>query len=120
MRELEDTLAFVTASVDGAQYAAIGSMDGLLIEQQPKEGADLTAYAAEMTNVLLALERLGAAGLAAGQLRELMITSERLSTYVRLVDPEIFLVIVMNAAGNLGKARLYSDQVRAELLEALA
>ncbi len=120
MRELDDILAFVVSNIDGAQFAALGSMDGLLIEQHPKGDPDLAAYAAEMTNVLIALARLDGAGMEAGRLRELMATSERLLSYVRLVNREIFLAIVMNPSGNLGKARLYSEQVKAELLEVLA
>jgi predicted regulator of Ras-like GTPase activity (Roadblock/LC7/MglB family) len=116
VRDLEDILSFVVGSVDGAQFAALGSADGLLIAQHPKADLELSPYTAELTNVLSAIARLRDTGADPGDLRELMITSERLINYVRRLDPDLFLAIVMNPSGNLGKARLYSEQVKGELL----
>lgn len=120
MRELDEVLAFLLSAVDGAQFAVLASMEGLVVEQHPKEGQDFASYAAEMTHVLTALGRLSDDSMPAGQLRELMVTSERLLSYVKLVSEDIFLAIVMNPSGNLGKARLYSEQVKAELVALLA
>ena len=120
MRELDDLLKFVVTNVDGALFAALGSVDGLLVEQYPADGQDLSAYTAEITNVLNALVRLNATGFEGGTFKEVMATGERLISFTRRLDDELFLMIVMNPSGNLGKARLYSDQVAKQLLEVFA
>ena len=108
---------YVVSSVDGSLYAALGGMDGLLIEQYPKEEHDLSALAAEYTNVFTAVSRLGATGFELGDTRDVMITSERLMSYARILSDDLFLIVVMNPSGNLGKARMYSDQVAPKILE---
>ena len=90
--------------------AAIGSMDGLIVEQHPAPGRDLAATAAELTHVLGGVTRALAAPLDAGATRELMITTERGLAFVRMVTPELYLFVAMDPSGNLGKARLRAEE----------
>ena len=117
MQDLDDFLSYVVSNVDGALFAALGSVDGLLVDQYPKQGNDLSAFTAELTNVLGNVGRLNQAGFDGGPLQEAMVTAERLMSYARMLNDELFLFIVMNPSGNLGKARLYSEQVAPQILE---
>lgn len=116
MQDLDDFLTHIATNVDGSLYVALGGMDGLLIEQFPKD-QDLFAFAAEFANVTSALERLSKAGLEGGEVKEVMVSAEQLISYARLLNEDLFLLVLMNRSGNLGKARLYTEQAAPKLLE---
>jgi predicted regulator of Ras-like GTPase activity (Roadblock/LC7/MglB family) len=120
MTELDDILANLVDRVDGATAAAVGSMDGLLIEQSVTQGQDLAPLVAELTNLLSGGKRALGSHVAGGPLSELILTAEQLVTYTRLLDSTLFCVIIIEAGGNLGKARLYARQAARSILEALA
>lgn len=116
MQDLSELLSFVALNVDGAQCVALGGSDGLLVEQYPESGS-LSAFTAEMTNVLAALARLGTSGFDSGPVKEVMVTAEKTIHYTRRLNADFFLVVIMNPAGNLGKVRLYTEQVAPKMLE---
>jgi predicted regulator of Ras-like GTPase activity (Roadblock/LC7/MglB family) len=120
MASLDDILARLVQQVDGAMLAAIGSMDGLVVEQHPHSGPDLGAVAAELTHVLRGLNRAFGEHLDNGTPRELMVTTDRALGFVRVVTPDIYLLVTMNPSGNLGKARLYAGEAAERVLELLA
>lgn len=120
MTELDDILANLVDRVDGATAAAVGSMDGLLIEQSVTQGQDLSPLVAELTNLLSGGTRVLGSHVAGGALAELILAGEKLVTYARLLDSGLFCVILLEASGNLGKARLYTRQSERPILDALA
>lgn len=119
MKDLEEILAYVVDNLDGAIAAFVGSHDGLLIEQHPRQGQDFSAVAAQWTNVLTALGSM-ASGLKAGRLKESMMMTESMLVYARLVNQEIFCVVIMSPTGSLEKARLLSQEISQNLLEVFA
>jgi predicted regulator of Ras-like GTPase activity (Roadblock/LC7/MglB family) len=118
VQELDELLASLVDNVDGALAALIGDADGLLIEQYPRQAQDLSAIAAQWTNVLTALKGVSQS-LNGGEIKEVMVTADKLIGYARAFNKELFCFIVMNPSGNIGKARLYSQQVAKQLLEVL-
>ncbi len=100
--------------------AAVGGMDGLLVEQYPHNNTDLSATTAELTNVLNNSRTAFMQGLEGGDLREVIVTSENLVGYTRLLNEDFFCLLVLDALGNIGKARLYSDQAVRHILEVFA
>lgn len=120
MEDLDRLLGFLVDHVDGALSAAVGGMDGLLIAQYPSQGHDLSMMTAEQTKVLSHLRQLYIGVLAGGELSEVVVVASHLIGYIRLLSDELFCLVVMNPAGNIGKARLYSEQVSARILEVLA
>jgi predicted regulator of Ras-like GTPase activity (Roadblock/LC7/MglB family) len=110
MQSLEGILERLVESVDGATLAAIGSTDGLVVEQHPPSGHDLAATAAELTHVLVGVTRALGEHLDAGATRELTIATEHRIAFVRVVTPELYLLVMMEPSGNLGKARLHADE----------
>ncbi|MGL4609867.1 MAG: roadblock/LC7 domain-containing protein [Trueperaceae bacterium] len=119
MNDIDELLAYLVDNVDGALSAFVGSSDGLLIEQHPKQGQDMSSVTAQWTNVLTAMNSV-ATGLKAGGLEEAIMTTEKTIAYARLLSEDIFCVVLMNPSGNIGKARLYSQKLAKNLLEVFA
>lgn len=117
MNELDEILALLVDQVDGAQVAAVGGMDGLLVEQYPAQGRDLSATTAELTNLLTATRTAYSGTLDAGEIHEVIVTAEQVIGYTRLLGDDMFCLIVMNPGGNIGKARLYSEEAARRILE---
>lgn len=120
MTELDEILAHLIEQVDGAVAAAVAGMDGLLVEQYSLDETELSPVAAEVTNVLASGKSAMERGLDGGNLLELILTSERTTAYVRLLGSDLFCLIVLAEGGNLGKARLYSEQAAEQLGKVLA
>jgi predicted regulator of Ras-like GTPase activity (Roadblock/LC7/MglB family) len=120
MESLEGILEHLVVSVDGALLAAIGSNDGLVVEQHPPGGHDLAATAAELTHVLIGVSRALGDHLDAGATRELIVTTDASLALVRVVNPELYLFLTMAPGGNLGMARLQADEAAARLVGMLA
>ncbi len=120
MESLEGILERLVEAVDGAIVAAIGSTDGLVVEQHPPASHDLAATAAELTHVLVGVGRALGEHADAGATRELMITTEHKLAFVRVVNPELYLLVLMDPSGNLGKTRLHADEAAERLIGLLA
>lgn len=120
MTELDEILAHLVEQVDGALAAAVAGTDGLLVEQYSQDETDLSAVAAELTNVLVSGRAAMSRRLDGGKLRELILASEQRLGYIRLLGNDLFCLIVLNADGNLGKARLFSEQAAEKLTKVLA
>jgi predicted regulator of Ras-like GTPase activity (Roadblock/LC7/MglB family) len=119
VNDLEEILTHLVTQVDGATAAFVASSDGLLIEQHPRQGQDFSAVAAQWTNVLVALGNVGS-GLKAGTIRETTVTTDQIMAYVRLVNKELFCVVLLSPVGDIDKARELSQQVSENLLEVFA
>lgn len=120
MTELDEILAGLTDQVDGAVAAAVGGMDGLVVEQAGGAREELDAFVAELTNVLTASNAALGRRLDGGALQELILSAERTIAYVRVLNRDLYCVLVLEAGGNIGKARLYSGYAGKRILEALA
>lgn len=125
MTELDEILAHLVEQVDGALAAAVAGTDGLLVEQYSVEQysqdeTDLAAVAAEITNALVAGRNTMSRRLGGGELRELILVSEQRLGYIRLLGNDLFCLILLGEEGNLGKARLYSEQAAERFSQVLA
>ena len=107
--------------VDAALVAAVGGMDGLLIEQYPDQDVsmDLSMTVAEQTN-LVATSRLVSRTLSGGGVEELVLFTQNYISYTRLLEGDLFFLIIMAPSGNVGKARLYSERAAERVLEVFA
>jgi len=120
MADLEEILARLTQQVDGCVAAAVAGMDGLVIEQYPREGSDLTAAVAELTQALGGLRATVGNALDGGAVHEVIVTAERRTGYARLLEGELFCLLVLGRHGNVGKARLYSAEAERKIIGVLA
>jgi predicted regulator of Ras-like GTPase activity (Roadblock/LC7/MglB family) len=119
MTELDEILSLLVEQVDGALAAAVAGMDGLLVEQFPQDNTEMAGVAAELTNVLVSGRNAISNRLEGGPLRELILGCERRVGYVRVLDDDLFCLIVLGPEGNLGKARLYGAQAAERLKQVL-
>lgn len=120
MHDLEEILAQLVHDVDGCMAAAVAGMDGLVIEQSPRESTELAAVAAELTSAIAGIRGTVSGHLAGGRLQELFVTSDRRAVYTRLLDDELFCVLVLNRHGNLGRARLATADAGARIRETVS
>ncbi|HET8678656.1 MAG TPA: hypothetical protein VFM39_00945 [bacterium] len=105
---------------DDTRAAAVMSMDGRVIEAVGKGGAvDLT----RIGNDLAALLKVGAyclRKLDGGDLDYVTVTTETLSVLVVAMGPVYYLATVLDAGGNVARARLQIRRRKAEITEHLS
>jgi predicted regulator of Ras-like GTPase activity (Roadblock/LC7/MglB family) len=114
-------LESVVSQVDGALACSVMGFDGIAVESHQVQGTDeleLTNALIEFTNVLSQLK--GAAELLkTGSVQEVSINTEKLTTLMRLITPEYFLVLALKPDGNYGKGRyvlrITAPKIRSEL-----
>jgi predicted regulator of Ras-like GTPase activity (Roadblock/LC7/MglB family) len=111
---MDQILSELLARVDGARAAAVGSRDGLLVEQWP-QGGDLAALVAEQAGLLQAAgaarHRLG------GELTELILQDAAQVTFLRPIGAQLFLLVLLGLPGNLGQLRWFAPRAAERLAQ---
>jgi predicted regulator of Ras-like GTPase activity (Roadblock/LC7/MglB family) len=114
-------LESVVAQVDGALVCSVMGFDGIAVQTHQVQGTDeleLSTALIEFTNVLSQLKN-AAELLKTGGVQEISINTERVTTLMRLVTPEYFIVLALKPEGNYGKGRyvlrVTAPKIRAEL-----
>ena len=102
----EATLRQIINNSEGAVGALIMGIDGISVARADTPGSDLDVdvVAAEYTGLLRKSMRT-AEDAALGQMRELVVASERLTFLITPITEEYFLLLVLDARGGLGRAR---------------
>jgi predicted regulator of Ras-like GTPase activity (Roadblock/LC7/MglB family) len=102
-----DTLGGLAKRIEGAVAAIILGIDGIPIERYTttlEPGLDIEMIATELTTLL----RRGmhtATDTALGDLREMVIGTERLTILLRPITSDYFLMLAVLPGGNVGRAR---------------
>ena len=102
-----DTLGGLAKRIEGAVAAIILGIDGIPIERYTttlEPGLDIEMIATELTTLL----RRGmhtATDTALGDLREMVIVTERLTILLRPITQDYFLMLAVLPGGNVGRAR---------------
>ena len=106
-----EILRGIVEECGGGIGAALMGSDGVPIEEVVRErlpegplSEDISVAGVEFQRILDDI-RKASDGLEAGALEETVVVLGRVSLVFRPVDPETFLVVVLDANGNLGKAR---------------
>lgn len=100
-------LSQLVTDVNGAWAAAIGGLDGLLVEGHALADTDLNLLVAEHAGMLRAVGAAYTQTLGGGQTRELYVRGENLSVFLQPIGHDFFLLLALDARSNLGQARLY-------------
>ena len=118
--EFDSILSNLVSNVDGAIGAAIGGMDGLLVEQFAVDTKfDLSSVVAEHSNLLRGASMAYSSSLDAGEVSEILIVSQKLLGYTKQITRNFFLTLTLEPNGNIGKARLMSELALKSLREVL-
>ncbi|TBH17475.1 hypothetical protein [Thermus thermamylovorans] len=113
---MEELLQSLLDRVEGAFAAAIGTLEGLLVEGVRRRRVDLEAAVAEHAALLRQARAAYAASLGTPGVEELLVAGYPVVGYARMVRPlsgprpweDLFLLLLMGPEANLGQARLAS------------
>ncbi len=101
--------------VDGAWAAALGGLDGLLVDGHSNVDVDLSLLVAEHAGMLRAATQAYDT-LSGGQAQEWFMRGAALSTYMMpMPGNEFFLLLLLDGQGNLGQARMFGYQTMQQL-----
>lgn len=112
-------LTQLVSDVDGAWAAAIGGLDGLLVEGYTPTSTDLNLLVAEHAGLLRSTTAVYTQTLNGGQTREFYVRGENLGVYLQPISDEFFLLLALDGRSNLGQARLYVRTAARQLGEQL-
>ena len=117
---LKDTLKTIVNSVDGALAAIIMAYDGIPIDEVAVEQSefDLQLLSVEYATVLKEIKR-AIEVIKSGDLEEVSISTTNTRVVARVLNNDLFMVLIMKRDGNYGKGRylltLKSYEVAREL-----
>ncbi len=108
MGQMLQQLTDLVRDVDGAWAAAIGGLDGLLVEGHSVTDVSLDLLVAEHAGLMRAAsDAYGMVG--GGEAREMYIRGESLSVFVQPITHDFFVLLALeDGRANLGQARLYA------------
>lgn len=116
----DPTLRKMIEGVSGATGIALMGSDGIPVAelQAPQAGDEVGAAGVEFGRVLDEIRKASDA-LGGGRLEEVVVGLARHWLLFRMVDDELFLLVVLGPRGNLGKARFLMRRHLIELQEQL-
>ena len=120
MTDLDEILASLVQGISGATVAAVGGVDGLIVDQYPNGGVDLAGATAELTTVVTSVQSLFGDYLDAGAPSEVIVAGDGLTAYVRLLNDAYFSLVLLDASGDLQLARSKSLEAGRLILEVFA
>jgi predicted regulator of Ras-like GTPase activity (Roadblock/LC7/MglB family) len=116
-KRVEDLLQELLYRVEGAHAAAIGNLEGLLVEGVKRRRVDLEAAIAEHAALLRQARAAYASALGSPTLQELWVGASPVVGYARMLGEELFLLLLLSPEANLGQARLQAARLGSALGE---
>lgn len=113
---LRDTLTEIAETVAGCRAVVIMASDGIPIDQAvvDESGFDLQLLTVEFSTLLGDVRR-AVELLRVGEMEEVSISSGELCVVLRVLSRDLFVILVMERTGNLGRGRyllrLKSDEL---------
>lgn len=118
---LRESLAGIMNNVDGALAAIIMAYDGIPIDEVAVEQSefDMQLLSVEYATVLKEIKR-AIDVIKMGSLEEVSIATSRTCVVVRVLNDELFIALIMNRDGNIGKGRYLLKLKSFEVLRELS
>ena len=103
---LRDTLRSIVENVDGGLAAMIMAYDGIPVDEVSVEQTefDMQLLSVEYATVLKEIRR-SVEVIKAGDMEEVSITTDRTCVAIRVLNEELFIVLIIKRDGNFGKGR---------------
>lgn len=117
----EAVLKEVVEATEGGLATLLMDFEGIAVESYSKPEApfDINIIGAELSVVLKSMRR-AAEMLDAGQMGEVAIQSDKVTTLIRVLNGTYFIAFSMSPGANLGKARYLLRTRAPELLKELS
>src|SRR5512133_453114 len=117
---LRDTLRDIVENVDGAIAVMIMAYDGIPVDEVSSEQTefDMQLLSVEYATVLKEIRR-SVEVIKAGDMEEVSITTNQTCVAIRVLNEELFIVLIMKRDCNLGKGRYLLRLRSHELAEEL-
>jgi predicted regulator of Ras-like GTPase activity (Roadblock/LC7/MglB family) len=118
---LRDTLRSIVENVDGGLAAMIMAYDGIPVDEVSVEQTefDMQLLSVEYATVLKEIRR-SVEVIKAGDMEEVSITTDRTCVAIRVLNDELFVVLVIKRDGNFGKGRYLLRLKSYEIAQELA
>lgn len=103
---IRGALTEIVENVEGGLAVVIMAYDGIPIDEVivNQTGFDLQLLTVEYSSLLKDIRR-AAEVLKVGQMEEISITTGQLYVVMRVLNEDVFVVLIMDKDGNLGKGR---------------
>jgi len=118
---LKETLKNIVEHVDGGLAALIMAYDGISVEEVTivQTDYDMQLLAVEYATVLKEIKR-SIEVIKAGAMEEVSIATSRTKVAIRVINDELFAVLIMSRDGNFGKGRYLLRLRAADLAQELS
>jgi predicted regulator of Ras-like GTPase activity (Roadblock/LC7/MglB family) len=118
---LRDTLRSIVESVDGGLAALIMAYDGIPVDEICVEQTefDMQLLSVEYATVLKEIRR-SVEVIKAGDMEEVSITTDQTCVAIRVLNDELFVVLIIKRDGNFGKGRYLLRLKSFEMAEELS
>lgn len=114
----KQALQDVVDNVEGGLGALLMGFDGIAVDSYAPEGFDVETLGMEFS-VVLNDARKAALSMDAGRTDEVAFRAEKVTTVVRILNDEYFLVLALAPSGNLGKGRFLLRLAAPKVLQEL-
>ncbi|MBM4359460.1 MAG: hypothetical protein FJ096_15255 [Deltaproteobacteria bacterium] len=117
----EALLQDVVESIEGGVAGVVMDLDGITLASHSREqtGQDVKSVGIELTVVLRSVKQ-AASMLEIGDVEELVLVADQLTTVVRIVTDHYFVAVALAPGGNLGRARYLLRTRALELVNELS
>ena len=117
---LRETLAGIIENVEGVCAVSIMASDGIPIDEVVLNlaGLDLQLLTVEYATLLKDIRQVVKV-LKVGELEEITVTTGQLYVVIRILNDELFVVLIMTREGNFGKGRYLLRLKSGDLAQAL-
>ncbi len=112
-----ESLTDIVDRIEGCSGAVILGINGIVIERYMPDldpDLDIELVATELTTLLRRSMRV-ASDTELGDMREMMLSTDRQSFLLRPITAEYFLLLALNPGGNVGRARFELRKVQLAL-----
>jgi predicted regulator of Ras-like GTPase activity (Roadblock/LC7/MglB family) len=102
----KEALRELVEKTDGGQASLLMDSSGIALESYRRDDAqvDIDTVGVEFSVVIGAIKRASEM-LEAGEAREMVVSTEKMVTLIRMVNDTYFLTLTMSPDGNFGKGR---------------
>jgi predicted regulator of Ras-like GTPase activity (Roadblock/LC7/MglB family) len=113
-----EVLTSIIERVEGAVAASIVGLDGIAIDSINRDGIPLEILAAELGGFVKSI-RVANTDLDTGEVLQFSLVTEKSITFLSLVTPEYFILLVLTPDGNYGRARFELAKAKLQLRDEL-